>query len=128
MTDREMLELATQFEVMPEVYPVYGRVCGGITIQRRAQRDGPALWAVVLRNHWTLNTAGEWERELRPSSRDDDYLERNRFPTLEAAWDAALPMAEAEINEAVRIQTQTDAKLMDLAQRARRGEFKRAAR
>lgn len=45
---------------------------------------GPGdLWAVKLRSQ-VYSTADEWEHEPLPSSRDDDFKERTRFPLAEA--------------------------------------------
>jgi hypothetical protein len=39
---------------------------------------GEGRWAVV-RHHQCLNAAGEWSYELRPSEREDDWLDDHRF-------------------------------------------------
>ena len=36
-------------------------------------------------SRFVMTTSGEWEYEPMPSSRDDDFLKRARFPTYEAA-------------------------------------------
>lgn len=59
-----------------------------IRIERARQIEGPALWAVRFRGD-CLNKRGVWEWEPRPSSRDDDFLERCRFASAEEAIEAA---------------------------------------
>lgn len=54
-----------------------------ITVEKR----GPAGWA-VLRNRWCLGADGEWEFELTPSERADDWIATHRFP-LERALELA---------------------------------------
>ena len=90
MTDR--LARATEFELLEQYYPRYGQVAGGVTIQRRRDRYGDVRWAVMLRGY-ALNHAGDLEWEPLPSSRDDAYLERTRWETLDAAWEAAEALA-----------------------------------
>lgn len=57
-------------------------------IERRVQRDGRAKWAVT-ENGACLSKDGEWEYEPIQSSRDDDFLIRCRYDTLEDALTAA---------------------------------------
>jgi len=59
-----------------------------IKVQRTRQIEGPALWKVVDGKGNCLNKSGEWEWEPMPSSRDDEFLSRCRFPTAAAAIDA----------------------------------------
>ena len=88
-TDAEKLACAVEFEILPEWYPAYGRVTGGIHIVQRGQRDGGEKWAVTW-SHNTLTKAGNWEYERQPSSRTEAYLKRSRFDTLDEAWSAAV--------------------------------------
>lgn len=60
-----------------------------IRVERTIQRDGSILWAVRCRGN-VLARDLSWEYEPLPSSRDDDFLTRCRFPTLVEAWSAAL--------------------------------------
>ena len=60
-----------------------------IKVQRTRQIEGPALWKVVDGKGNCLNKSGEWEWEPMPSSRDDEFLSRCRFPTADAAINAA---------------------------------------
>lgn len=57
-------------------------------VERVMQIEGPDKWAVRLHGR-CLNTAGQWEWEPMPSSRDDDFLGRCRFDTAHAAIDQA---------------------------------------
>jgi hypothetical protein len=59
-----------------------------VTIERREQRDGTILWA-VHENSFCLARDGLWEYEPLPSSRDDKFLKRCRYATLEEAMDEA---------------------------------------
>ncbi len=59
-----------------------------IKVQRTRQIEGPALWKVVDGKGNCLNKSGEWEWEPMPSSRDDEFLSRCRFPTADAAINA----------------------------------------
>jgi hypothetical protein len=68
-------------------------VGGGSMVEavRRKQRDGSSLWRVKWLSN-VLNKHGEWEYEPIPSSRDDAFIERCSWPTLDearAAFDAA---------------------------------------
>lgn len=58
-----------------------------VTAERRRQRDGSSLWA-VKRLSECLNSGSEWEYEPIPSSRDDAFIARCRFPSLGAAINA----------------------------------------
>ena len=55
----------------------------------------------VRRIGWCLTTAGEWEYEPSPSSRDEAFYNRARFGTLEAAVAAAVANVERNKNERV---------------------------
>jgi hypothetical protein len=52
---------------------------------RVRQRDKSDLWA-IRRLSSTLNRDGEWEYEPIPSSRDDEYMARNRYQTAGEAY------------------------------------------
>lgn len=58
------------------------------TAERVRQKFGSEKWA-VRRNGRVLNKQGEWEWEPMPSSRDEEFLARCRFPTFVEAIDAA---------------------------------------
>lgn len=60
-----------------------------VKVQRTRQMNGPDKWSVRLDGN-CLNKRGDWEWEPMPSSRDDEFLNRCRFETLEEALDAAL--------------------------------------
>lgn len=49
--------------------------CADFTVEDR----GDGRWAVCMRS-MVLNVDGEWEHEPLPSSRDDKFLARCRFP------------------------------------------------
>lgn len=55
-------------------------------IEEVQSAKGGATWAVRNRFSECLNHQGEWEHEPLPSSRDDAFLARCRFPTPEAAY------------------------------------------
>lgn len=55
-------------------------------IEEVQSAKGGATWAVRNRFCECLNHQGEWELEPLPSSRDDAFLARCRFPTPEAAY------------------------------------------
>jgi hypothetical protein len=59
-----------------------------ISICLARQRDGRALWAVRQRGD-CLSKSGEWEYEPSPSGRDDEFLSRCRFDSLDSAIAAA---------------------------------------
>lgn len=77
----DWLKLATEFSFDNDV-----------TISARRQRDGSLSWSVV-RMGFTLNTDDEWEWEPSPSSRNEDYLRRNRYKTKEDALERMLALA-----------------------------------
>lgn len=49
----------------------------------RVEYAGHDRWAVRLRS-WCLDAAGEWDHELQPSSRTDEWLATHRFPLDDA--------------------------------------------
>ncbi len=59
------------------------------TVERVRQLGGIEKWAVRNAGN-CLNKSGEWEWEPMPSSRDDEFLARCRFDSLNEAIDAAL--------------------------------------
>jgi hypothetical protein len=72
-------------EVEPVVWvPVATGVPHPPRIEAMRQRDGSTRYAVLHAGD-CLTRLGVWEWELAPSSRDDDYYDRCRFPTLDAA-------------------------------------------
>ncbi len=60
-----------------------------IYVEERLQRDGTQWWAVVRRG-FVLTKDGEWEHEPQPSSRDDEFIARTRWPSLYLATEAAM--------------------------------------
>jgi hypothetical protein len=55
-----------------------------VTIEERSTEDSVRRWAVV-RGGSVLNNEGEWEHEPMPSNRDEGFLSRCRYTTLETA-------------------------------------------
>lgn len=47
-------------------------------------RDGRTLWKIQTRDGWVINNKGEVECEPLPSSRDDEFLARTRFDSVDA--------------------------------------------
>jgi hypothetical protein len=68
--------------------PILAYDAGGeVRIDACRQRDGKTMWAV--RNGFgCLNADGEFEYEPMPSSRDDEFLARCRFPSAQDALHA----------------------------------------
>jgi hypothetical protein len=98
-TQREMLAAIDQLSALAEkaerasdLKPCAYRVDRDTRIEEVLQMNGSSLWA-VRRDGRCLNNRGEWEYEPLPSSRDDDFIKRCRFPTPEAAR-AALSTGE----------------------------------
>jgi len=87
-------------------FAVSSKNAGDITIQRVVSRNGAVRWA-VRQDSAVLNTDGQWEHEPLPSSRDEAFLRRCRFPTVQAAARAAMASAgrcwsEADAESALR--------------------------
>lgn len=61
----------------------------GTRVERAAQPDGAYLWA-VRRNGDCLGRDRHWSYEPLPSSRSQEWLALHRFPTAQAAIDAAI--------------------------------------
>lgn len=57
-------------------------------IEEARQSDGSILWAVRRAGTSCLATDGHWEFEPMPSSRDDDFIQRTRYTSPEAALEA----------------------------------------
>lgn len=58
---------------------VEGAHAWALTVEYR----GRGSWA-VKRNVFCLSRAGEWDYEMRPSEREDEWLAEHRFPLDEA--------------------------------------------
>lgn len=76
---------------------------GGITLRRMPQRDGTIKWAIYDGGFWVLSKEYEdgdpWEYEPIPSSRNDEYLARCRYDSIEEAlwhWQKWLDTQRAE--------------------------------
>lgn len=77
-TMSRLLNRATGFDVTQSPMGI------NITIERRGQIDGPALWAIVAMKGNVVRRDGLIEAEPLPSSRSDAFIARTRF-TLEEA-------------------------------------------
>lgn len=78
---------------MPLAIACAYRLPGDVRLEEAPQRDGSSLWAVRHLGN-CMNTSGEFEYEPMPSSRDDEFIARNRWPSAEAAyaaWEASRP-------------------------------------
>lgn len=60
-----------------------------ITVEQVRQRGDYVKWAVRNGLGLCLSRDGIWEIEPRPSSRDDDFIARTRYDSLDDAFDAA---------------------------------------
>lgn len=45
---------------------------------------GHGKWAIVHGGRWCLSRSGEWDYEMQPSSREDDWLATHRWELSEA--------------------------------------------
>lgn len=75
---------AYDVSVWPEAEECIDSETWKVTVEYR----GHGLWAVCRAVRRCLNAAGEWDYEMRPSERDDEWLAAHRFP-LDAALDLA---------------------------------------
>lgn len=82
MTDEEMLACATEFTLIP--YDLRKRQPG--TNELRVGFRGPNAWAIICHGN-VLNHDGEWEYEPFPSSRDEEFVARCRWPSAREAID-----------------------------------------
>ena len=100
--DSELAETASSTKAAISAYAIDLPPRDSVRIERAAQVDGPAKWAVRL-NGDCLNRAGAWEWEPMPSGRDDEFLARCRFDTdqeaIGAAARAVAAMAETAPSE-----------------------------
>lgn len=62
------------------------------------EQRGDDKWAIV-QHGMTLNKDGQWEYEPQPSSRDEDYLQRNRYDGADAALAAWFHWEQAHDRE-----------------------------
>jgi hypothetical protein len=70
-------------QAVPEGFEPASYKCGHLTIQAASQIDGSSLWKITDALGNTLNRNGGWEWEPSPSNRDDAYLARCRYKTLD---------------------------------------------
>ena len=82
MTDEEMLACATEFTLI-SFDPRRRQLVGHIRDLKVAYR-AEAAWAIVG-DSYVLNRDGEWEYEPFPSSRDEDFFARCRWPSARDA-------------------------------------------
>jgi hypothetical protein len=75
---REALESASAFNVGQNVI-----------VKKCWQRDGSCLWAVQRFDEVLANDGMGWNYELQPSDRDEAFMARYRFATMELAMTAA---------------------------------------
>lgn len=69
-------------------HPAYGQISGGIEVQLRVHaRTGQRAYAVVCRDHYYLDKAGQWgdDRSWSNETRWDDFDEAVEAATVEAA-------------------------------------------
>ena len=68
-----------------------------VRIEKRSEREGRSLWAVVWMGD-NLSASGRWDREPQPSSRTEAWLAGHRFD-LDAAMTLAMSAARLlEVN------------------------------
>lgn len=65
-----------------------------ITVEKREQQDGTALWAIKTSNGCCINERLEWRYEGMPSSRTDSFLKKFRFKNLNQAISIAKKAAK----------------------------------
>jgi hypothetical protein len=70
-----------------------------INIVRKSQGDGTYKFAVYDGIRRCLSQKGEWDFEGLPSGRANSWIRTHRFPSFEAAREAALPAARARVEE-----------------------------
>ena len=82
LTDKEWLAMVSVFDVGRHPF-----TNGLVTIERCEQMEGPAKWAVRMREY-VLTKGGEWITEPLLSNRTAGFFRRTRFDTKEAAYAA----------------------------------------
>ncbi len=92
---QQRLCLATEFEIMPEFWPQYGRRAGPVTLRRMKQMDGSIRWGIYGGGDLALAKDGTWDYEPMPSSRTDEYLAAHRWASFDDAWVTAENAAKA---------------------------------
>lgn len=71
----------------PCAYRVGPAAFGAVKIEECGQIEGPSLWS-VRQNGNCLSKSGVWGWEPSPSSRDDEFLARCRFASVQDAYTA----------------------------------------
>src|SRR5215510_3056134 len=91
----------TQYRILKEWSPSYGRIAGGIFIEEVGQDDGSVKFAVRMRQ-FDLNKSGQWDFAPTPSNRDGAYVILHRWDCLETAKEAATLAAKAILREVAK--------------------------
>jgi hypothetical protein len=88
MDDLELLSKATEFtflDMSPERRSISLPYIRRLTVNRTSRLDDTPSWAIRSEGSMCLNHHGEWEWEPQPSSRDDEFFARCRWPDLAEA-------------------------------------------
>lgn len=89
-----------KWEILPEFYPQYGQVSGGVYVETRYDRHGNTSYAVTIRNSYELSKEGSVDYQPIPSERSEEYLAEHRWGKLDEAIAVAQLLAERCLNEA----------------------------
>lgn len=88
-----------------EVRPTEFDVCGlpadhdeAYTFTVKVSWRGPGDRWAVTRMSRCLNSAGQWDHEMRPSERDDEWKATHRFPLAEALERAKAVAPHIKVN------------------------------
>lgn len=88
-----------KWEILPQFYPSYGMVSGGVYVETRYNRHGNTTYAVTLRDSYELSKEGSLDYRPIPSERDENYLMQHRWDKLDDAIAAAQLLAERCLQE-----------------------------
>jgi hypothetical protein len=80
MTNEDLVKWATTFTL---IRYSSNRPFGHVA-ELKVERRGEDAWAIIDSNY-ALNRNGEWEYEPLPSSRDDEFILRTRWPSAREA-------------------------------------------
>lgn len=75
------------------------RLPDGSRLEEALQRDGSVLWVIRNQSQGCMAKDGQWEWEPRPSGRNDAFMARCRFATVQEAYEtweravAGVPMS-----------------------------------
>lgn len=86
MTDEEMLAMASAFDVVPYApyHPAPLRL-QHVQVVRRSFGNNPEAWAITQGSNVCLTNDNYWEYEPSPSSRDEEWYFRTRWPSARLA-------------------------------------------